>query len=64
MIPPVVPLKVSILSYAKTVKGRTVIRLFNKYRGLKEKPYRGNYFWAGGYCVDTVGLHRNDPQID
>ena len=23
---------------------------------LKEKPYWGNYFWAKGYCVDTVGL--------
>jgi len=23
---------------------------------LKKKLYWGNYFWAQGYCVDTVGL--------
>ena len=38
------------------VKGRTAIRVFNKFRKLKKKPYWGNHFWAKGYCVDTVGL--------
>ena len=38
------------------VKGRTVIRVFNKFRNLKRKPYWGNHFWARGYCVDTIGL--------
>jgi putative transposase len=51
-----VPPKVSISSYVGTVKGRTAIRIFNKFRKLKEKPYWGNHFWARGYCVDTVGL--------
>ena len=51
-----VPPKVSISGYVGTLKGRTAIRIFNKFRKLKEKPYWGNHFWARGYCVDTVGL--------
>ena len=51
-----VPPKVSISGYVGTIKGRTAIRLFNRFRKLKEKPYWGNRFWARGYCVDTVGL--------
>ena len=51
-----VPPKVSISSYVGTVKGRTAIRVFKRFRKLKEKPYWGNRFWARGYCVDTVGL--------
>ena len=38
------------------LKGRTAIRIFNKFRGLKVKRYWGNHFWAKGYCVDTIGL--------
>ena len=52
MIPP----KVSVSGFVGTVKGRTAIRIFNKFRKLKDKPYWGNHFWARGYCVDTVGL--------
>ena len=51
-----VPPKVSISAYVGTLKGRTAIRVFNKFRHLKRKPYWGNHFWARGYCVDTVGL--------
>jgi putative transposase len=51
-----VPPKVSISGYAGIVKGRTAIRVFNRFRKLKEKPYWGNHFWARGYCVDTIGL--------
>ena len=51
-----VPPKVSISGYVGAVKGRTAIRILNKFRNLKEKPYWGNHFWARGYCVDTVGL--------
>jgi putative transposase len=51
-----VPPKVSISGYTGTVKGRTAIRVFNRFRKLKEKPYWGNHFWARGYCVDTIGL--------
>ncbi|MCD4728924.1 MAG: transposase [Pirellulales bacterium] len=49
--------EVSILSYVGTVKGRTAIRVFNRFSRLKEKPYWGNHFWAGGYCVGTVGFN-------
>lgn len=38
------------------MKGRTAIRVFNRFRKLQQKPYWGNHFWAKGYCVDTVGL--------
>ena len=51
-----VPPKVSVSGYVGTLKGRTAIRIFNRFRKLKEKPYWGNHFWARGYCVDTVGL--------
>jgi len=51
-----VPPKLSISDYMGIIKGRTAIRVFNKFRNLKKKPYWGNHFWAKGYCVDTVGL--------
>ena len=51
-----VPPKISISAFVGVLKGRTAIRVFNKFRHLKQKPYWGNHFWARGYCVDTVGL--------
>ena len=51
-----VPPKVSISDYLGIIKGRTAIRILNKYRRLRQKPYWGNQFWSRGYCVDTVGL--------
>ena len=51
-----VPPKVSISDFVGTVKGRTAIRILNKFRHLKKKPYWDNHFWTKGYCVDTVGL--------
>ncbi|MBI9092103.1 MAG: IS200/IS605 family transposase [Desulfobacterium sp.] len=51
-----VPPKVSISDYVGTIKGRSAIRVFNKFKKLKDKPYWGNKFWSRGYCVDTVGL--------
>ncbi len=50
-----VPPKVSISDFVGTVKGRTAIRAFSKFRNLKKKPYQGNHFQAEGYCADTVG---------
>ena len=52
MIPP----KVAISQLMGRVKGQTSMKLFNRFRYLKKKPYWGNHFWAKGYCVDTVGL--------
>jgi len=51
-----VPPKVSISDYLGTIKGRTAIRILNKYKYLRRRPYWGNHFWSRGYCVDTVGL--------
>ena len=51
-----VPPKISISDFVGTIKGRTAIRVFNKFPELKKRPYWGNHFWARGYCVDTVGL--------
>ena len=51
-----VPPKVSISDYVGTIKGRTAIRILNKFKKLKKKPYWGNHLWARGYCVDTVGV--------
>ncbi|MFQ5686679.1 MAG: IS200/IS605 family transposase [Candidatus Scalindua sp.] len=51
-----VPPKVSISDFVGIVKGRTAIRVLNKFKHLKQKPYWGNHFWSRGYCVDTVGL--------
>ena len=51
-----VPPKISISDFMGIIKGRTAIRVFNKFKHLKRKPYWGNKFWARGYCVDTVGL--------
>ena len=42
--------------YGGTVKGRTVIRVFNRFQHLRHKPYSANHFWIKGYCADTVGL--------
>jgi len=52
MIPP----KIAVSDFCGIVKGRTAIRIFNKFRNLKKKPNWGNHFWTEGYCVDTVGL--------
>jgi len=52
-----VPPKVSISDLLGILKGRTAIRVFNKFKHLKENPYWGNHFCSKGYyCVDTVGL--------
>jgi putative transposase len=51
-----VPPKALISTFVGTLKGRTAIRIFIKFRNLKNKPDWGNHFWSRGYCVDTVGL--------
>jgi putative transposase len=51
-----IPPKLSVSTYVGTVKGRTAIRVLNRFRQLRRKPYWGNHFWTHGYCVDTVGL--------
>jgi len=55
LITMIVP-KVSVSEYMGAVKGRTAIRVFEKFPNLREKLYWGNHFWAPGYCIDTIGL--------
>jgi putative transposase len=51
-----VPPKLAISKLMGVLKGKSAIRVFNKFPELKQRPYWGNHFWASGYCVDTVGL--------
>jgi putative transposase len=41
-----IPPKLSVSEYLGIIKGKTAIRIFEKNRYLKEKPYWGNHFWA------------------
>jgi len=52
----VIPPKLSVSDYIGIIKGRTAIRVLNKFGKLKKKPYWGIHFMARGYCLDTVGL--------
>ena len=54
-----IPPKLSISNYVGILKGKTAIKLFEKKRYLREKPYWGNHFWARGYFVTTVGIDEN-----
>jgi putative transposase len=51
-----IPPRESVAELMGVVKGKTAIKLFKSYPGLKGKPYWGNHFWSRGYCVSTVGL--------
>jgi len=51
-----IPRKVAVSELMGRLKGQTSMKLFNKFRDLKGKPYWSNHFEAKGYCVDTVGL--------
>ncbi|HEY4797682.1 MAG TPA: IS200/IS605 family transposase, partial [Bacteroidia bacterium] len=53
-----IPPKMSVSEYMGIQKGKTAIKLFEKKRYLREKPYWGNCFWARGYFVSTVGLDK------
>jgi len=52
MIPP----KLSISKVVGTLKGKSAIRIINKFKKIKKDIYWGGHFWSRGYCVDTVGL--------
>ena len=51
-----IPPKLSVSQVMGYLKGKTAIQVFQKFPGLKKKPYWGNHFWARGYCSSTVGL--------
>ncbi|WP_426576264.1 IS200/IS605 family transposase [Xenorhabdus stockiae] len=52
-----IPPKLSVSQVLGHLKGRTAIRLFNKFPYLRKKKLWGNHFWSRGYCVDTVGVN-------
>ena len=51
-----IPPKVSISEMMGILKGKLSIKLFKSYPKMKQKPYRGNHFWARGHFVSTVGI--------
>ena len=51
-----IPPKISISEFMGVLKGKTAIKMFKSYPGLRKKPYWGNHFWARGYFVSTVGI--------
>jgi putative transposase len=55
-----IPPKIAVSEAIATLKGKTAIRMFNKYPELR-KRYWGSHFWSRGYYVNTVG--KNEEQI-
>lgn len=51
-----IPPKLSISDYMGILKGKTAIKIFKSFPGLKLRPYWGNHFWARGYFVSTIGI--------
>ena len=51
-----VPPKRSVSEVMGILKGKSTIKIFKSFAGLKKKPYWGNHFWSRGYCVSTIGL--------
>jgi hypothetical protein len=59
-----IPPKLSISDYMGRLKGKSAIRVFSAFRDSRQRRYRGNHFWAQGYCVGTVGLDgREDTEV-
>ncbi|MGQ5800734.1 IS200/IS605 family transposase [Serratia sp. IR-2025] len=52
----IVPPKLSISTLMGVLKGRSAIRLYNRFPHIRKKLW-GNHFWARGYFVDTVGVN-------
>ncbi len=51
----VIPPKYAVSEVMGYLKGKTAIRLFQRYKELG-KQYWGRHLWSRGYCVSTVGL--------
>ena len=52
--------KLAVAEVVGTLKGKTAIRMFNKFPDLR-KRYWGSHFWSRGYYVSTVG--RNEEVV-
>lgn len=55
-----IPPKYSISEIMATLKGKTAIRVFNKFPELRKRYWR-SHFWSWGYYVNTVG--KNEEKI-
>ena len=55
-----IPPKLSISDYMGILKGRTAIKIFKSFPGLKLRPYWGNHFWARGYFVSTIRIDEEE----
>ena len=55
-----IPPKYSVAEIMGKVKGKSAIRMFNKFPKLK-KQYWGSHFWSRGYYVNTIG--KNEEEI-
>jgi|TARA_B100000315_G_scaffold250741_1_gene284168 putative transposase len=49
-----IPPKHAVSDVIGTLKGKTAIRMFNKFPELR-KRYWGSHFWSRGYYANTVG---------
>ena len=66
-----IPPKLTVAEVVGTLKGKTAIRMFNKFPDLR-KRYWGSHFWSRGYYVSTVGMNeevikeyiRNQDKLD
>ena len=66
-----IPPKHAVSEVMGTLKGKTAIRMFNKFPELR-KRYWGSHFWSRGYYVNTVGKNeetireyiRNQDKLD
>ena len=48
--------KYSVSEIVGIIKGKSAIRMFQRFKEMRKKRYWGNHFWSRGYCVSTVGL--------
>ena len=55
-----IPPKHAISEVIGTLKGKSAIRMFNKFPELRQR-YWGSHFWSRGYYVNTVG--KNEEMI-
>ena len=55
-----IPPKHAIWEVVSKLKGKTAIRMFNKFPELR-KRYWGSHFWSRGYYVNTIG--KNEEMI-
>ena len=55
-----IPPKYAVAEVIGKLKGKTAIRMFNKYPELR-KMYWGSHFWSRGYYANTVG--KNEDMI-